>query len=142
MYCLVLNHCKNNVIHCKTNDICIAWMLSHCKNNAIHNKINDICIAWMLNHYKNKTVHCKIINKCVANHCKPNKNPQKSLQIVYHKSNNVINNCFVCILFTVQEFMQVLHCCFELDLLVQHACFKGLAVVQESVLQPMPCIFG
>ena len=43
---------KNNVIHGKTNDICIAWMINHCKNNAIHNKINDICIAWMLTHCK------------------------------------------------------------------------------------------
>ena len=30
----MLNHCKNNVIQCKINDICIAWMLNHCKNNA------------------------------------------------------------------------------------------------------------
>ena len=43
---------KNNIIHCKINDICIVWMLNHYKNNAIHNKINDICIAWMPNHYQ------------------------------------------------------------------------------------------
>ena len=49
----MLNHCKNNVIHYKINDICIAWMLNHCKNIAIHSKINDICIARMLNHCKN-----------------------------------------------------------------------------------------
>ena len=29
-------HCKNNAIHRKINDICIAWMLNHCKNNVIH----------------------------------------------------------------------------------------------------------
>ena len=48
----MLSHCKNNAIHCKVNDSCIAWTLTHCKNNAIHTKINDICIAWMLNHCK------------------------------------------------------------------------------------------
>ena len=41
----MLNRCKNNVIHNKINDICIAWILNHCKNNAIHCKINDICIV-------------------------------------------------------------------------------------------------
>ena len=41
----MLNHCKNNTIPCKINDICIARMLNHCKNNVIHYKINDICIA-------------------------------------------------------------------------------------------------
>ena len=36
---LMLIHCKNNAIHCKTDGISIALMLSHCKNNAIHCKI-------------------------------------------------------------------------------------------------------
>ena len=69
----MLNHCKNNVIQCKINDICIAWMLNHCKNNAIHYKINDICIAWMLNHCRNNAIQCKINDICIAwmlNHCK------------------------------------------------------------------------
>jgi len=71
----MLNHCRNNAIHCKINDICIAWMLNHCKNNAIHCKINDICIAWMLNHCKNNAIHCKINDICIAwilNHYKNN----------------------------------------------------------------------
>ena len=73
MYCLVLNHCTNNVIHCKINDICIAWMLSHCKNNAIHCKLNDICIAWTLTLCKNNATHCKnndICIVCMRSHCK------------------------------------------------------------------------
>ena len=62
----MLSHCKNNAIHCKINDICIAWTLIHCKNNAIHHKSNDICIVWMLSHCKNNAIHCKINDICIA----------------------------------------------------------------------------
>ena len=31
----MLNHCKNNAIHCKINDICIAWTLTLCKNKRV-----------------------------------------------------------------------------------------------------------
>ena len=71
----MLNPCKNKVIHCKINDICIAWVLNHCKNNAIHRKINDICIVRMLNHCKNNAIHCKINDISIVwmlNHCKNN----------------------------------------------------------------------
>ena len=44
----MLIDCKNNTIHCDTNDICIAWVLIHWKINAIHRNINDICTAWVL----------------------------------------------------------------------------------------------
>ena len=65
----------------------------------------------------------------------------KSLQIIVNHCKSLqINNCSVCILFTVQICMQVLHCCFELDLLVHHGCYKGLAVLQQRVLQPVTCI--
>ena len=41
----MLIHCKNNAIHHKINDLCIAWMLINRKNNSIDGKINEICIA-------------------------------------------------------------------------------------------------
>ena len=55
----MLSHCKDNAIHCKMNDVSIAWMPIHCKNNAIHCKINDTCIAWMLSHRKTKLFFVK-----------------------------------------------------------------------------------
>jgi len=62
-------------IHCKINDICIAWILIHCKNNAIHCKINDICTAWMLIPSKNNATHYTINERCTAwmlSHCNNN----------------------------------------------------------------------
>ena len=61
----MLSHCKNNVIHCKINDICIAWTLTLCKNNAIHCENNDICSVWMRSHCKNNAIHCKINDVCI-----------------------------------------------------------------------------
>ena len=50
----MLSQCKNNAIHSRINDICIARPLSHHKNNSIHCEINGICIAWMVIHDKKK----------------------------------------------------------------------------------------
>ena len=66
----MLSHCKNNAIHCKINDMCIAVMLIHYKNNAHHAKVNDICIALMLIHRKTTLLLC-ILNSAASGYCDP-----------------------------------------------------------------------
>ena len=63
-------------------------MLIHDKNNAIHYKINDICIAWMLNHCKTTFVaskdasdFCSFKSSSSSPFCKESRNaPNFSLQ--------------------------------------------------------------
>ena len=46
LYWLNANKSKSNNIHCKTDGVCIAWMLIRCKNNGVLSKSAVCVLLW------------------------------------------------------------------------------------------------